>query len=201
MSRIHSPSTYSSVTTVIADSAVAGPPLELHLNAGEEESTTSSRPAVRWTEDVIDNEHLNRKKSKVCCIFHKNRAFGESSSESSSSSSSESESDSDFGGFGDEAKKQPISKKNKSDDKKSGDEESDEGVATHHDHGDGSSCNHDHAASAAQRRQARLKEKKLRQQARAASPNAYERQPKYRSANPSSSSSAAKETKSDDVKK
>ncbi|KAH8385751.1 hypothetical protein KR009_003073, partial [Drosophila setifemur] len=30
---------------------------------------------------VIDNEHLNRKKSKCCCIYKKTLAFGESSSE------------------------------------------------------------------------------------------------------------------------
>lgn len=25
---------------------------------------------VTFTEDTIDNEHLNKKKSKMCCIFH-----------------------------------------------------------------------------------------------------------------------------------
>lgn len=25
---------------------------------------------VRWTADTIDNEHMNRKKSKLCCIFN-----------------------------------------------------------------------------------------------------------------------------------
>ena len=32
---------------------------------------------------VFDNEGLGRKSSKRCCIFHKQRAFGESSTESS----------------------------------------------------------------------------------------------------------------------
>ncbi|KAI9028680.1 phosphatase inhibitor-domain-containing protein [Hyaloraphidium curvatum] len=41
---------------------------------------------VQWDENVVDNEKLNRKKSKVCCIFHPNRAFGESSSSSEGSS-------------------------------------------------------------------------------------------------------------------
>mmetsp|Transcript_44691 Transcript_44691/g.126124 ORF Transcript_44691/g.126124 Transcript_44691/m.126124 type:complete len:132 (+) Transcript_44691:90-485(+) len=40
---------------------------------------------VRWTADTIDNEHMNKKKSKKCCIYHKPRAFGESSSSSSGS--------------------------------------------------------------------------------------------------------------------
>ncbi|GFF59024.1 hypothetical protein IFM46972_11273 [Aspergillus udagawae] len=52
---------------------------------------------IRWTEDVVDNEGMGKKSSKVCCIYHKPRSVGESSSESddSTSSSSESESDSD----------------------------------------------------------------------------------------------------------
>lgn len=53
---------------------------------------------VTWSEEVVDNEHLGRKKSKVCCIFKRNREFGESSDESSSSSDSDSsDDDSDIG--------------------------------------------------------------------------------------------------------
>jgi len=48
-----------------------------------------SRPQVAWTEDVVDNEGAGRKKSKICCIYHKPRAFDESSSESSDPSSDE----------------------------------------------------------------------------------------------------------------
>ncbi|PGH03832.1 hypothetical protein GX51_03820 [Blastomyces parvus] len=64
----------------------------------ESESGTGSagRRGIRWAEDVVDNEGLGRKSSKVCCIFHKARPVGESSSESSSDSSSDpSDSDSD----------------------------------------------------------------------------------------------------------
>ncbi|KAK3304506.1 phosphatase inhibitor-domain-containing protein [Chaetomium strumarium] len=50
---------------------------------------------VKWREDVIDNEGLNKKKSKVCCIYHRPRDVDESSDESSSSDSSDSDSDSD----------------------------------------------------------------------------------------------------------
>ncbi|KAI9785771.1 MAG: hypothetical protein M1839_008788 [Geoglossum umbratile] len=52
---------------------------------------------VMWAEDVVDNEGMGKKKSKVCCIYHKPRAVGESSEEDSSSSDSSSESDSDPG--------------------------------------------------------------------------------------------------------
>lgn len=44
---------------------------------------TRERRNIRWAEDTVDNELLNRKKSKICCIFHKKRAFGESSSSES----------------------------------------------------------------------------------------------------------------------
>lgn len=62
---------------------------------------TQPRPRVSWTEDTVDNENLNRKKSKICCIFHPTKEFGESSEESASesepSSSSDSDSDSSYG--------------------------------------------------------------------------------------------------------
>jgi len=45
--------------------------------------TLRARPNVTWNEDVQDNEGLGRKSSKRCCIFHKQRAFGESSTDSS----------------------------------------------------------------------------------------------------------------------
>lgn len=32
---------------------------------------------VTWDEQVVDNENLNKKKSKVCCIFHPQRSFEE----------------------------------------------------------------------------------------------------------------------------
>ena len=71
-----------------------------------------SKPAVVWREDVVDNENMGKKSSKsvshhpfsqytttfadlsllpmvesVCCIYHKAKKFGESSSEESSSDS------------------------------------------------------------------------------------------------------------------
>ncbi|CAE6519450.1 unnamed protein product [Rhizoctonia solani] len=42
-----------------------------------------SRPRVMWDADVVDNEGCGRKKSKICCIYHKPKRFDESSSESS----------------------------------------------------------------------------------------------------------------------
>lgn len=65
------------------------PPPVLHLRPrGEKEKQKKkSRSQVRWTDDVVDNEHMNKKKSKICCIFHPQREFGECSSDSDSGSS------------------------------------------------------------------------------------------------------------------
>lgn len=49
------------------------PTLRLHL---------TRRRRVRWTNDTHDNEHENKRSSKSCCIFHKKRAWDESSTES-----------------------------------------------------------------------------------------------------------------------
>ncbi|KAI0635536.1 phosphatase inhibitor-domain-containing protein [Trametes polyzona] len=53
-----------------------------------------NRPRVVWREDVVDNEGAGKKKSKICCIYHKPRQFDESSSDESSDSDSDSSCDS-----------------------------------------------------------------------------------------------------------
>ncbi len=45
----------------------------------------NKKPAVKWSNDTVDNEHLKRKSSKRCCIFHKAKSFGESDSDESDS--------------------------------------------------------------------------------------------------------------------
>jgi protein phosphatase 1 regulatory subunit 11 len=66
--------------------------------------TLRNRPSVRWDEDVVDNEGMGRKSSKRCCIFHKQRPFGESSTDSS-------DYESDAGG--DDGDKKPRASKKK----------------------------------------------------------------------------------------
>ncbi|EJF58629.1 phosphatase inhibitor-domain-containing protein [Dichomitus squalens] len=51
------------------------------------------RQRVVWREDVVDNEGAGKKKSKICCIYHKPRQFDESSSSESSDSDTDSDSD------------------------------------------------------------------------------------------------------------
>jgi len=69
----------------------------LRLRGGPRMATTNKNGSknkskdgqrVAWNEDVVDNEGCGKKKSKICCIYHRPRRFDESSS-------SESESDSD----------------------------------------------------------------------------------------------------------
>ncbi|RUP43492.1 phosphatase inhibitor-domain-containing protein [Jimgerdemannia flammicorona] len=98
---------------------------------------------IKWDEKVVDNEGMGRKKSKVCCIFHKARAVGESSDESSDDSDSDSDSDSG----------------------------SDSGGGPTDDHDRGDCCDHNH----------RSQGKGKRKDPRDVSPNAYERQPRYKS--------------------
>ncbi|KAL7527608.1 hypothetical protein ACHAWF_002246 [Thalassiosira exigua] len=71
------------------------------------------RSHVTWEEGVVNNEGLGRKSSKRCCIFHKQRAFGESSTESSEDSSGddESTSSSSSGGGGRGKALRPVAQK------------------------------------------------------------------------------------------
>jgi len=85
------PGTTAQVVTELATARQRNP-----LNAGtlvlRGEPSDGSR-SIRWAEDVVDNEGMGKKSSKVCCIYHKSHAVGESSSDESSDSSSD-ESDS-----------------------------------------------------------------------------------------------------------
>ncbi|GAB5585227.1 Type 1 phosphatases regulator ypi1 [Umbelopsis nana] len=92
---------------------------------------------IQWAENVVDNEHLGRKKSKICCIYHRPRMPGD---DSSSDSSSDSDSD-------------------------GGDHNHD------HDH----DCNHNHHNG-----RGRSNKPKHKVNPRDVSPNAYERQPRYK---------------------
>lgn len=56
-----------------------------------------NKPRVRWTEETVDNEHMNKKKTKICCIFHPQQDFDHECSESSSSDDSESDASGDEG--------------------------------------------------------------------------------------------------------
>ncbi|KAF9933753.1 Type 1 phosphatases regulator ypi1 [Linnemannia zychae] len=115
-----------------------------------------SERRVQWGEDVIDNEHLNKKKSKICCIFKKQKEFGESSDESSSESDSDSSGSESDGG--------PVSGSKKP----KGNSNRDNGSCGH-DHSDPNHHHHDH------RGPKKPKKRVL---------NEYERMPKVKSSVP-----------------
>ncbi|KAJ9642563.1 Type 1 phosphatases regulator ypi1 [Coniosporium apollinis] len=109
---------------------------------------------IQWAEDVIDNEGMGKKSSKVCCIYHKPHAVDESSGSDSSDSSSDSDSDSEP----DNSTARPVG----------GSRRGRKGHHHHHDHGDGDG---DGCGGGS--------EGKGKGKARKRSPNAYEKQPKY----------------------
>jgi len=76
--------THGSQTILQTNDNPSQPSATLRLRA---EPIDSQR--VRWAEDVVDNEGMGKKSSKVCCIYHKPHEPGESGSESDSSSSAE----------------------------------------------------------------------------------------------------------------
>nr|POF10136.1 type 1 phosphatases regulator ypi1 [Quercus suber] len=84
--------THGSQTIVHTPAGPADTPsATLRLRAEPQENSH-----VRWATDVVDNEGMGKKSSKVCCIYHKPKEPGDSDSDSDSSSSedgSESEPD------------------------------------------------------------------------------------------------------------
>jgi len=86
----------TTTTTTVTVTATAPSVLTLKLKRQEKASPAPAPEgcAVTWEEGTVDNEHLGKKSSKACCIFHKPRSFGESDSD---------ESDSDWEGFDDSA--------------------------------------------------------------------------------------------------
>lgn len=133
--------------------SVSPEPLVLRLRGAHESSGSNTvrghRRRITWAEDVVDNEGLGRKSSKVCCIYHKPREFGESSSEDDSSSDSDS-SDSNAGGS------------DSADDGGARMSGNKRGRKHEHAHRHGDDCGHG-----------------KRQGKRKPSPNAYEKIPKY----------------------
>jgi protein phosphatase 1 regulatory subunit 11 len=56
------------ITTTKTNQSVRENPPTLVLGLNH---PTETGPHVRWAEQTIDNEHLNKKKSKCCCIYTK----------------------------------------------------------------------------------------------------------------------------------
>ncbi|KAI1333975.1 phosphatase inhibitor-domain-containing protein [Xylariaceae sp. FL0016] len=137
---------------------------------------------VQWAENVVDNEGMGRKSSKVCCIYHAPRAVGESSDESSSSdSSSDSDSDSDTSPSDDPRERALAQRRAKQQQQRRRDTDG---------HRHGPDCDHDHDhdhggksegdKESGRDARATVKSAKSKTHDRRPSPNAYEKQPKPR---------------------
>jgi protein phosphatase 1 regulatory subunit 11 len=83
--------TQGSQTILETQPGTNAPSATLRLRAEPSESRH-----IQWAEDVIDNEGMGKKSSKVCCIYHKTTEPGDSESDSSSSSDSDSDSEPDL---------------------------------------------------------------------------------------------------------
>ena len=64
--------TDTTTTVTIRRDPAAGPSTSAPPNPNRPQ-----QPTVRWSSETVDNEHMNKKKSKKCCIYHKPRTFGE----------------------------------------------------------------------------------------------------------------------------
>lgn len=65
-----------------AGSAVVTATPETMSEGAVEDAPPALRRHVVWAADTVDNENMNKRKSKCCCIFEKQRQFGDSSSDS-----------------------------------------------------------------------------------------------------------------------
>ncbi|GME81369.1 unnamed protein product [Ambrosiozyma monospora] len=114
------------------------PTLHLVPTDDKKKDKKKAKPRVTWQEDVIDNEHMNKKKTKICCIFHpqnEDEFEVEPDSDSSSSSSSSSDSDNDEPSKPNAYERQPRYKRKQP-----------SGTPHSHDHGHGHAhdCGHSH---------------------------------------------------------
>jgi len=57
----------------------------------------NNKKQVKWDEHTVDNEHLNKKKSKCCCIYEKPKQFGNPDDDDESNGSDNDECDSCMG--------------------------------------------------------------------------------------------------------
>lgn len=82
--------THGSQTILQTNTGEEPPSATLRLRAEpvqDQSSQSSSEDGrrIRWSDDVIDNEGMGKKSSKVCCIYHAPREPGDTDSDSSSS--------------------------------------------------------------------------------------------------------------------
>ncbi|XP_015118841.1 E3 ubiquitin-protein ligase PPP1R11 [Diachasma alloeum] len=82
MERMAGPSSSQTQTETVLEGDVSDGPQEVPTITLCLRKPRSSKK-VQWTSGTVDNENMNKKKSKCCCIYEKPKDFGESSSEDS----------------------------------------------------------------------------------------------------------------------
>ncbi|QSS59281.1 hypothetical protein I7I51_08714 [Histoplasma capsulatum] len=143
-----------------------------------------TRRSIRWAEDVVDNEGLGRKSSKVCCIYHKARPVGESSSESSSDSSSndsDSDSDVDTGEARMASGRLPVNRMHCHQHRRHDTSSSQQDGPSGHEGCDDSHAGTDSDTCSDANKRRQIQMHRQHRQHRQRRPNAYERMPKFRS--------------------
>ncbi|RRT42104.1 hypothetical protein B296_00018847 [Ensete ventricosum] len=85
MARTSAPSTTGTLTLTIEElsPSSSAPTSSQRSQPPETLVLRLKRPKkkVSWKEGTVDNEFLNRKSSKKCCIFHKQKPFDEDDSD------------------------------------------------------------------------------------------------------------------------
>ncbi|KAL6939842.1 hypothetical protein ACO0RG_003689 [Hanseniaspora osmophila] len=77
-------------TTITLNGAPPVIKLRASADSKSNQKTADKKPQVTWKEDVVDNEHMNKKKSKICCIFHPQQEFSDEEEQDGEQSHSES---------------------------------------------------------------------------------------------------------------
>jgi protein phosphatase 1 regulatory subunit 11 len=79
-------SSSATVSVTVQRQTTPPPTIVLHLRLPEPPQPTDAPQreplSVTWDSGVVNNEGMGKRKSKKCCIFHKQRPFDESDSES-----------------------------------------------------------------------------------------------------------------------
>ncbi|KAG8378428.1 hypothetical protein BUALT_Bualt08G0136300 [Buddleja alternifolia] len=75
------PSTATSTTTVTLETASSSNEQPPQITDSLVLKLKRPKKKVTWKEGTVDNEFMNKKSSKKCCIFHKEKPFDEDDSD------------------------------------------------------------------------------------------------------------------------
>ncbi|KAH6780429.1 inhibitor-3 [Perilla frutescens var. hirtella] len=76
-----SPSTAAPTATVVLDAPSSSNQQQSRITESLVLKLKRPKKKVSWKEGTVDNEFMNKKSSKKCCIFHKEKPFDEDDSD------------------------------------------------------------------------------------------------------------------------